>query len=235
MPNENPNNTPRWRNKLDELEHLHASALNKDAAWDKLYGRLLGNKKSKKISWYWIAAACLLFGLIIALMNYQKSTSQPGNKETAIKQPTEIKQPVLKIEEINKNENENGGELMKDKIVTTSNKPIQRNRRITPIEVATKVHPDDVVISYPEKELVVNSLQIINTNPATTVLPQKKKLNVVHINELGDPVIGNPDVVHNTDVHSYRLKLASGEVFTNPAVISGANGFTFLKTKPPTN
>ena len=150
MSNENPNNTPQWRNKLDELEHLPGSAFNSDAAWDKLYGRLRGNRKSKKISWYWIAAACLLFGLMITLLNYHKDTPQPSNKATVMKQPKEIKKPVLKVEEVNKNENENSAELIKDKIVTTSNKPIQRNRRITPIGVATKVDPDDVVISYPE-------------------------------------------------------------------------------------
>jgi len=235
MSNENPNNTPHWRNKLDELENLPGSAFHRDAAWDKLYGRFQGNNKSKKIFWYWIASACLLWGLMITILNHQKTTPQASAKETAIKQAKEIKKRVLKVEEVNKNENENSAESIKDKIVTTSNKPIQRNRRITPIGVATKVQPDDVVISYPEKEPVVKPLEIINTNATTAVLPQKKKLNVVHINELGDPVIGNPDVVHNTDVHSYRLKLASGEVFTNPAVISGANGFTFLKTKPTTN
>jgi predicted nucleic acid-binding protein len=98
MSNENPNNTPPWRNKLDELEHLPGSVFIKDAAWDKLYGRLRGNSKSKKIFWYWIAAACLLLGLLITLLNYDKNTSQPANKETAIKkQPKEIKKPVLNV------------------------------------------------------------------------------------------------------------------------------------------
>ena len=146
MSNENPNNTPHWRNKLDELEHLPGSSFNKDAAWDKLYGRLRGNRKSKKIYWYWIAAACLLFGLMITLLNYHKDNPEPSNKATVMKQqPKEIKKPVLKVEEVNKNENENSAELIKDKIGTTSNKPIQRNRRITPIGVATKVDPDNVV------------------------------------------------------------------------------------------
>ena len=106
MSNENPNNTSPWRNKLDELEHLPGSAFNRDAAWDKLYGRLGGNRKNKKISWYWIAAACLLFGLMITLLNYHRSPAQPSNKETVMKQPKEIKKPVLKVEEVNKNENE---------------------------------------------------------------------------------------------------------------------------------
>ena len=85
MSNENPNNTSPWRNKLDELEHIPGSAFNRDAAWDRLYGRLGGNRKNKKISWYWIAAACLLFGLMITLLNYHRSPAQPSNKETRFK------------------------------------------------------------------------------------------------------------------------------------------------------
>lgn len=235
MSNENPNNTPPWRNKLDELEHLPGSAFNGDAAWDKLYGRLRGNRKSKKISWYWIAAACLLFGFMIALLNYYRSPAQSSNNETVMKQPKEIKKPFLKIEEVNKNQNGNSADLIKDKIVATSNKPIQRNRRITRIEVATEVRPDDVVISYPEKEPIVKPVQIINTNPTTAVLPQKKKLNVVHINELGDPVIDPSDVTRIEDTHSFRLKFANGEVFSNSPNASKPSGFIILKTKTASN
>jgi hypothetical protein len=236
MSNENPNNTPHWRNKLDELEHLPGSVFIKDAAWDKLYGRLRGNRKSKKIFWYWIAAACLLLGLLITLLNYDKNTSQPANKETAIKkQPKEIKKPVLKVEEVTKNENENSAELIKDKIVTTSNRPVQRNRRITPTEVPTKVHRDDVVISDPENEPVVKPLQIINTNATTAVLPQKKKLNVVHINELGDPVIKSSDITRVTDIHSFQLKFGNGEVLSNSPIASKSSGLIILKTKPTSN
>jgi hypothetical protein len=45
MSNENPNNTPQWRSKLDELEHFPGTAFNSDVAWDKLYGRLQGKKE----------------------------------------------------------------------------------------------------------------------------------------------------------------------------------------------
>lgn len=235
MSNENPNNSSPWRNKLDELEHLPGSAFNRNAAWDKLYGRLGGNRRNKKISWYWIAAACLSFGLMITLLNYHRSPAQPSNNETVIKRPKEIKKPVLNIEEVNKNENENSTALIKDKIVATSIKPILRNRRITPIGVATKVHPDDVVISYPEREPVVNPLQIINSNPTTTVFPQKKKLNVVHINELGDPVIESSDITRITDTHSFQLKFGNGEVLSNSPIASKPSGLIILKTKPSSN
>jgi len=236
MSNENPNNTRGWRNKLDELEDLPGSAFNKDVAWDKLYGRLRGNKGNKKMLWYWIAAACLLAGLLITLLNYDKNTSQPVNKETVMKQQLkEIKKSVLKVEEVNKNESDNNAGLIKNKIVTTSNKPIKRNRRITPTEVATtKIHPDDVIISYPEKEPIVKPVQIINTNPATALLPQRKKLNVVHINELGDPVESS-DITRIADMHSFQLKFGNGEVLSNSPIASKPSGLIILKTKPSSN
>jgi hypothetical protein len=235
MSNEDPNNTPRWRNKLDDLEHLPGSAFNRDATWDKLYGRFQGNKKSKKIFWYWIAAACLLLGLMITILNYQQTTPQASAKETAIKQAKEIKKPVLKAEEVNKNENENNLELIKNKIVTTSNKPIQRNRHIMHTGIVTKVQPGNVVINYPEKEPLVKPLQIINTNSTTAILPPKKKLNVVHINELGDPVIETSDITRIPDMHSFQLKFGNGEVLSNSPIASKSSGLIILKTKPTSN
>lgn len=235
MLNEDPNNTPRWRNKLDDLEHLPGSAFNRDAAWDRLYGRLQGNKKSKKIFWYWAAAACLLFGLMITILNYQKTTPQASTNETAIRQAKEIKKPVSKAEEVNKNENENHVELIKNKIVTTSNKLNQRNRRIIQTEIAIKVQPGNVVINYPEKGPLVKPLQIINTNSTTAILPPKKKLNVVHINELGDPVIETSDITRIPDMHSFQLKFGNGEVLSNSPIASKSSGLIILKTKPTSN
>jgi len=231
MSNENPNNTPRWRNKLDELEHLPNSVFNGDAAWDKLHGRLQGNKKTRKIFWYWIAAACLVFGLVIALLNYHQNSSEPANKETAVKhQPAEIKEPISTVEEVNKNEFDNTAEPVKDKIVSAANKPVHKNRRFVITEVA---HPDDVPASYPENEPVAKPLQIVKNSTAAN--PLKKKLNVIHINELGDPVIESPDVTRLEDIHSFKLKFGNGEVFSNSPVVSKPSEFIILKTKAASN
>ena len=232
MSNENPNNTPHWRNKLDELEHIPGSLFSSDTAWDKLYGRLRGNKNSKKIFWYWIAAACLVFGLMVTVLNYHKNTLETSNKETAIKREREINKHAAKVEAVDNNKNEGGNEnvneLGKDKIVATSNKPIQRKRRIAPTEVATKVRSNEVAINYPKHEPVAKSLQVVSNSTAALVLP-RKKLNVVHINELGDPV-PETDMVGKID-RRYKMKLANGEVYGNPSTVYKNTGFTILKTK----
>ena len=236
MSNENPNNTPHWRNKLDELENLPGSAFNGKAAWDKLHGRLGGNKKSKKIYWYWVAAACLLFGLMITLLNYYKGASKPGNSGTIVKeQPKEIKKPVLKIEEANKNEIVNNAEPIKDNIVYTRNRSIQRNRHIIPTKVVAEVRSNDVVVNYPEQEPIAKPLEIVKNNSTTTIIPPKKKLNVVHINELGDPVIETSDITRIPDMHSFQLKFGNGEVLSNSPIASKSSGLIILKTKPTSN
>jgi len=238
MSNENPNNTPQWRSKLDELEHFPGTAFNSDVAWNKLYGRLRGKKKSKKILWYWIAAACLLFGMVITLLNYHKSTTEPVNKEIVIKQqePNEIKKPALKVAEVDKNkhEKESETELEKNKIVSTSNKSIQKSHHIVPAEVVTKIQLNDAV-NYPAQEPVAKSLQILNNNSTITIILPKKKLNVVHINELGDPVIESSDVTRIEDIHSFKLKFGNGEVLSNSPVVSKPSGFIILKTKTASN
>lgn len=230
MSNDNPNNTPHWRNKLDELEHLPGSSFSSDAAWDQLYGRLRGNKKNKKILWYLIAAASLVFALMITVLNYHKNTSETLNKETTIKQEKEINKPMVKDEETNKDKNENRTELINDQIASVPNKPIQRERRV----VATEVHANDSAINYPEQEPIAKSLQIVK-NSTTTVLPPKKKLNVVHINELGDPVMESPDITRIEDIHSFQLKFGNGEVLSNSPITSKSSGLIILKTKPSSN
>jgi hypothetical protein len=235
MSNENPNNTPHWRNKLDELEHLPGSTFKRDAAWDKLYGRLRGNKKSKKIFWYWVAAACLLFGLMVALLNQHNGISQHDNKETAIKKAKEIDKAVLRIDETNKEKSETNINLINDKIVSTSDKPAQKIRRIVATEVTGKVQSNDVVINYPEKEPLAKPLEIIKTNSTTAVLPSKKKLNVVHINELGDPLIESPDITRIENIHSFQFKFANGEVLSNSPIASKPSGLIILNTKPTSN
>lgn len=240
MSNENPNNTSGWRNKLNELEHLPGSAFNTDAAWDKLHGRLQGNKKNKKTAWYWIAAACLLVGLMITILNYQKSIPWSTNKETTMDQSKKTNKPVLKVEKNDKNKNEikdekvRNAEPVKNHIAFISNKPIQKNRHIFYTERVTKVH-DDIVLNYPQQDPIVKPLQIIKNNSTAAMTPPKKKLNVVHINELGDPVITSSDVTRIEDMHSFKFKFGNGEVFSNSPIASKPSGLITLKTKTASN
>ena len=82
MLNEDPNRNFHWQNKLEGLECLPGEPFNEDIAWDKLHRRLRGKRSNKKLLWYWVAAACLLFVLMIAFLDYYKGNPTPSKIET---------------------------------------------------------------------------------------------------------------------------------------------------------
>src|SRR5215467_10038920 len=107
MSHENQDKQIHWRDRLESLDYLPGKTLNKDAAWDKLYGRLRGEQRHKKIAWYWIAAACSAIVLVVALMmNRNTSKTDVTNIQPAVKQAQKINTPALPGEEKNQNRND---------------------------------------------------------------------------------------------------------------------------------
>jgi hypothetical protein len=215
MSHENPDKHIHWRDRLEGLDYLPGKTLNKDAAWDKLYGRLGGKQRHKKIAWYWIAAACSAIVLTVALtMNTNTSKPDVTNIQPAIKQIKKIDTPILPGDEKNENGNDIAVVPPKDKNVSTSRKSVQPNHRARVVEVAQAIVPANTVNPHLENSIVTQPVQITNNNSATAkTLPAKKKLSVVHINELGDPIMEDPAVVRNLDKH--KLKFGAGEVYAN--------------------
>ena len=83
----------------------------------------------------------------------------------------------------------------------------------------------------PANENIV--LNIINdTNLIAAIMPiiNKRKLKVVHINELGDPVEFPAEVAHNTDLHLFQLQLAQQETYN--ASSTAANNYSGISFKP---
>ena len=87
-----------------------------------------------------------------------------------------------------------------------------------------------------EPEINNNALAPVDNQVSSNAIePEKKKLRVVHINDLGDPVEESSAMARKTEVHSFQLKLANQEVFVNPSVHSGSTGFTILTIKNSPN
>ncbi|HYM94972.1 MAG TPA: hypothetical protein VET23_12580 [Chitinophagaceae bacterium] len=228
-----PDKNIHWRNKLDNLEQLPGEMFNKELAWDKLHYRMQGNKGDKKIWWHWMAAACLLFALLIIGLNYPKNNPQISNNETTITASKRTGNSVsTNVEKI-------GGQNIKTGLrtyanaVTVINKSHQTNRTVIPAETINKTSSNDTVSIRMNVETGNIILQTINTTPMTAMtFPAKKKLKVVHINELGDPITESSDMVRSPDIHTFQVKLANGEVFVDPPIASRTTSFTIFKAKP---
>ncbi len=237
MPNENQNNINSWKIKLDELNSLPGEPItDKNVLWSKLDARLREKKTDKKPAWYWIAAACFLFALMIPMIFFNKKERQLTKAEIKQVQP-EIKNPL----------NSTAGK--KDSIKNIIFPLPKKNTEI--VQKKTNKIPDEVIAkkqsnqfrlagAVSTKDLMIEtkntSLQPIGISPGiTAIAPVKKKLKVVHINELGDPVKESPDVVTRQAGHSFQLKFAGQEMYSNPSAALDKTGFTILKIKAFSN
>lgn len=225
----------KWKNKLEDTAGLSFATLqNKDAAWEKLYTRL-DKKKQKHIGWYWLAAACIL----IAIAPFTIHKSVVITKDNMV--ITGKNSPTAKEKSVNNN----------DKIATTSisqtKKQLQKNnkRTIDENQTATVDKNQTTTIASADNSIIINDKTIpqaggISTAPVnkdasfiTGISPiqNQKKLKVVHINELGEPIEFSTDVIRKTDLHLFQLKLAQQEIYNASATAVNSDNPT-LSFKP---
>src|SRR5438477_3166538 len=167
MLNEDPNKNFHWRNKLAGLECLPCETFNENIAWDKLHGRLQGKRHNKKFLWYWVAAACLLFVLMIALLNYHKSSPKLSRIETTLKQLKKTNASHSIASENKKTENINADLPVRYKAVPGIKKSYQKNHSIIPGETISKIHLNDI---HSQKEPSIKPLQMFDTNSTVSIV-----------------------------------------------------------------
>ena len=237
MSNENQNNFNSWRIKLDELNSLPGEPIaDKNALWEKLDYRLREKKTRRKPTWYWIAAAFILFALVMPLIFFNKKEGGLSRIEIKQNRP-EIKNPVATTTD-KKDSIKNIIPRFSEKNIATVQKINNKiSDRIIPKNQINKFHSaDSDSIQNLIVETKMNPLQSVGTSiKINSVAPLKKKLKVVHINELGDPVKEPTEIANRQELHSFQLKFAGQETHSNPSVDLNKSGFTILKIKSSAN
>ena len=170
-----------WKDKLEAMDNM--PGLDKSTAWEKLYPRL-EVKPRRRPGFYWMAAAASLVPVIIMtmLLNKQQGITEPENvviktnSVTPVVVPARNTIPVAenKIQVTNVAAAKTANVL--PKIMGRTNPTISRNSAI-----ANKITPE------PQELVITNPSPMLPGNDVPVVMP-KKKLRVVHINELGNPV-----------------------------------------------
>lgn len=227
-----------WSNKLDELESLPGEAIpDKNALWEKLHEKLKGKKNVKRFAWYWIAAASVLVLLMISLLNLNreiKKENLPIAKSQPAEEPvnTVITSPIIK---------KDLAEVISPVLLKKNNTTAFANKKNKSQfkRLADTKNIFQVVDTVSEHGEIAQSSNIVapsikNTFPAT-IFPSKKKLRVVHVNELGDPIEESPDVARNADIHYFQFKFGNGAAYINSSVTSKTTDYSFLKTKTSPN
>lgn len=232
MISDKPNNNIDWKNKLGNLENLAGEKFNKEASWEKLHLRLQPKSKNKKIIWYWMAAACIFFAFFISFFVSNKN-------ENVL-----VKNNLLK-KKINSLSSRDNPMINKDtssiiyslsvKTKTPVNSIKERSKIIGYKTLSTEITQDK------KEEITVKEINTKAVMPVDTAisivanLPEKKKLKVVHINELGDPVSESSNIARYNEQHSFQFKIMNQEVYTRSSPSFNQKGFKIFATKNLTN
>jgi len=236
MLNEKPNNDLYWKDKLQGLESLPGEIFNKEASWEKLHTRLQSKPKNKKVIWYWAAAACLLIAILSPWFLSNKKQNDLV-KNNSIKNKIQSSFSQL-FPEANKDTSARISSPLTEKKLTVHF--VENNKIITSFE-HKGLRPENVAVKkdkeeFTETEIINNAKTPVDTQISINAfVHEKKKLRVVHINELGDPEEEFPAMTHNTEIHSFQLRLANQEVYVNPSIASGKTGFNILPIKNSPN
>ena len=157
-------NSAGWKSKLDELETLPGELMpDKNAAWDKLHSRLATKRNNnKKAVWYWAAAACILFALMIPMFVTNKKEAPLTG--TAIKEnQSPVKAPIATLIE---KDGKDIAPVKNDKIVSVSAKNNNKiNSKIIPQGIRNEIRLYDTVSSH---SLVKENVNVIS-QPADTL------------------------------------------------------------------
>ena len=182
-------------------------------------------------------AACLLLTLLIPwfLANKKESVLVKNNSVQKQIQPSSSR---LLTESNN------------DTSAVISSLPVEKKLPALSVEKSNKINSlfDHNIIHFKivqdkkeNEEFITQKITIKAVVPVDAaisiiaILPEKKKLKVVHINELGDPVTEIPNFVRNYEHHSFQVKFLNQEVYTSPSSYSGNTRFNIFKTKNPSS
>ncbi len=224
-----------WRNNIDELVSLPGeNAPSFNNAWEKLELRLQQGKKQRKVYWYWAAAACIIACFMAIWLKENNKTGKAV-------------EPVVKdFPSIHKKETApvitNETRAIKKENIVTALPPFEQKqktgRKINPVRttdttsVVTLIakNTDSINSTVGITNIVANSQTIKQKLIVFNAL--KKKLPVVHINDIEKPVATNESVAGNNE-HSFKLRLFRRDISTSsPGEVNDNNGIFRIKIPP---
>jgi hypothetical protein len=229
MQDNSPNN---WKILLETPQRFQGEILsNKNELWERLHHRLHKKPQRKMLIWYW-AAACLL---IVTIVSVAVFTSNGNTHYKEVPEPSIVKtlNPIVtgNSSSANQKKSENIFSQSTPKIHSAGS--IQKNN-LTALKKSgeSKNIIDSIISELPE--LVITSSITANDSSALNTLtiapPSKKKLRVVHLNEIGQPVEEPTVNTGLAEKHGLAWRIINAENY-NPVYSSSTNNGLIL-TKP---
>ncbi len=225
MLNESHNDTGYWKDKLKELDGVPGETLNKAAAWGKLQERLREKSSGKKAAWYWVAAACLLLTFMITRLSPTNKkislvkNNLPQKPKTLAGTQTPFSDSFIVI---STQKNTEKKALVVNKVKTKEQDILPNKNAALEPSIANTGVTNNTIPTYS------------NANTADTivlaVLPIKKKLRVVHINDLEKPLEEPNQFAQNNVIPVFQTGALTKTVFSRFVLSKNASD-NILKIK----
>ena len=186
MLNEKPANPADWKNKLEALESIPGEPdVLVHEKWAQLHERLMESKTQNSFSWNWIAAACMLLIVLIPLHTsfnkipaiIKNRNSKASNSEALTLQTKHPDNPVAT------NNVSNKIIIKQSHLLTTGRIGDTMGAGTSRYSNGNEVSKNDAVLVAAVELEGAHSIDSITSTPPLVVA--RKKLKVVHINELG--------------------------------------------------
>lgn len=227
MPEDNLNKHD-WRSSLEDVSFMSDELLaDKNATWEKLHNRLTQKSGRVKVGWYWIAAACLLTAVILPMIMPFKF----GREVVKTNVPKATLEQVVLLMPSKKSE-----------MVIVSPSPTQHvsisapsgqtipnkylRKKVTGEQVVPVVINDKKIEKEQPAVIATDNIDIIES---IAIIPVKKKLRVIHINEI-DPA-ESLNITQSETHPAPKLKFINPEIYTSFSLPVAHTGFTIIKQK----
>jgi hypothetical protein len=172
-------NKEPWSSQMDNLPLQEGSSFDKEAMWERLHQRMQGKEEKKKlITWFWWVGASVAASFVLFFLLPGKHTKQEFKPTIATKQKQTNQVPGVKEEKIVSEEKINTAVLDKKNI-----QPVPLVRKDKKKEEEPENSMEELLSEY--KEVSVVTPVPIDTITTAVVVSPKKKLKVIHNNELG--------------------------------------------------
>lgn len=229
------NTQNNWKILLENTGSSSGETIrDKDEIWEKLYSRLHKRPQRKLKSWYWVAACFLTVALGTVMFFVSKQKHHPGLATVS---------SGLKEQKITGTEGAPGIEQKKEAVTLSRPKqkkddygPYKKNKTIKIAEpiysnlltdcifkhLPELVHPSNVVYDSINKSIIASA-------------PVKKKLKVIHLNEIGQPA-DEPTVNSRfADRVGFGSRIINSETYNPTFGSSSNNGLILIKPHNTSN
>ncbi|HVZ97443.1 MAG TPA: hypothetical protein VG847_11245 [Chitinophagaceae bacterium] len=215
MADNNYDNQIDWRQHLANLQDTEDAFFNREFAWNRLHQRLQHTRQKKKFAWYWPAAALIAAILIISFFIANK------NEQVLVQHnPPESINNTLPADTLITARQYNIEHPAPVTIVNAALRAVIKNgiahhiikKAFTPplVEITNRAITEKAIIDIAATP-IDTAVSIVATMPA------KKRLKVVHVNELGDPA-GEPfQYKKYNDNVSVHFRFMNQQVFDLPS------------------